>query len=138
MKKGDILQVVQEDGSLDFAGVLCVVESENDRPLTVLQNGLLVTNKHPVFHNGSWKKACEISSVVSPCDSTVFDFVLDTTKVALIVNEFPTVTFGHGMSDPYHEFWSTNKVIDALQTLDFDSGHIYLKLGFSLKKEFNK
>jgi hypothetical protein len=86
-------------------------------------NDLIITKTHPVYYNGKWSRPIDLVNGVDciECPSSsryVYNFVLDTQGVAIDVNHYSTVTFGHGIPEAYHPFYSTQEIIDYISTLE--------------------
>ena len=115
VKAGD--QVEVEGGG--WAKVLCVVRMATPATegLVSIPGGPTLTAHHPVRVGGVWRAPEGLGPLVSS-GGVVYNFVLDASHV-LLVDGYPCVTFGHGLSEEgvVHAFYGTGAVIDALRAL---------------------
>jgi hypothetical protein len=114
------------------ARVECVVRTRcslsNSAEFVELQNGLLLTPYHPVWHEDRWQFPIDVigrSKVLSA--DYVYNFVLGSSSdghapgqraQAVVVNGVKCITLAHGIkNDPVaaHDFYGTDSVLKALQ-----------------------
>ncbi|KAH3742699.1 Voltage-dependent calcium channel subunit alpha-2/delta-2 [Pelomyxa schiedti] len=155
LAKGD--QVEISGGKV--AKVVCLVElSRPNKNLVSFPGGLCITPGHPVRINGIWTTPRELVGKLDDVheipnsSGVVYNLVLDQGHV-LVVNGIECVTWGHQLKGTtpeetrtlYHGFYSTERVIEALQELpDWDSGFLKVRtvrddtdvpVGFSLNNQ---
>jgi Mg-chelatase subunit ChlD len=114
LKKGD--QVVDSQGN--SARVVCLVAFPLEIPTKVVRvQGLLITPKHPVRHEGQWVRAADAQpSDVALCDC-IYNIVLDRNHVVSI-NGLDLLTLGHGLHDNpvvEHAYYGSQQVIEDLK-----------------------
>lgn len=82
-------------------------------------NGLIITNYHPVLHEGSWRFPVDVKASEKVFVDQYYNFVLEEGH-SMLVNDVFCITLGHGMKGPVleHEYLGTEKVIEDLKTLD--------------------
>jgi len=136
------VSVISNNGELTFTRVLCVVLINFGRTEKLIEfslNGLKITKKHPIWFNNQWQMPVDIAAkdtnIANICDSTsncVYNFLLEHSHV-LLVNNVPCVTFGHGIKEAYHPFYSTQVVVDVIKGLPgFEKG--FVKVNGSLRQ----
>lgn len=84
-------------------------------------NGLYITPYHPVLINGAWKYPIDVSERESNSVATIYSLVISNDH-AVIVNDTPVITLGHGFNDPVakHEYLGTGRVVKDLELIAVD------------------
>lgn len=97
-------------------------------------DSIMMTAWHPVRDpsTGEWVHACRAGSAISTDTRTVevVNFLLEDPSLAVLVDYWEALTFGHGIMDnevTRHEYWATQKVIDEIRMHpDYPSGLVRL------------
>ena len=131
--KGDRVQVPDTPDGDTVACVVSMRRSPDTKMYRVGASGPIVTAWHPVHLDGRWCFPAECAeSLEVPGSDYVFSFVLERRGLSLICNGVPAIALAHGREGPIvgHSLWGTDRIVQALRTLDFDgwvSGSIVLK-----------
>jgi len=126
IKQGDIVKVIDLEGTESTARVDCVViiQRKINSPLVEFKStGLKITKNHPIRIDGKWCLPKDLVRGNDVCYMTttdsVYNLVLDKRHVLLVVNGTECVTLGHGIEGDvvYDDFYATDKVIDTITAL---------------------
>ena len=142
IKMGDgSLRKVQDLKKDDFvmtpkgpARIKCIVQTKSIdgfHNLCVLPSGLVITEWHPIVHEGKWTFPIKVTGSKITCCPAVFSLVLDKGHVVNI-NDTSVICLGHDLDDPVlqHEYFGSDKVInDLAQMPGWNEGKIHLKAG---------
>ena len=85
-----------------------------------LDSGIILTGSHPIRLNGKWEKPKNLVDGVTivNVDSTsryVYNLVLDTTKVGLLIGGSECVTFGHQFTDAWHPLYASDVILRVIE-----------------------
>jgi hypothetical protein len=113
-----------------FSKIICVLITEVNEQIEMVKfsNGLIITNYHPVMHEGQWTFPVDVKASEKIYVNQYFNFVLEQGH-SILVNDVFCITLGHGMKGPVleHEYLGTSKIIDDLKTLEgWDEGRVTL------------
>jgi len=91
---------------------------ETHRTASIL--GVTLTPDHPVFHDGAWSLASNISTLEGQRLEVVYNLALDVpSSITVCASEdarpFIAATLGQQLEDLPHQFWGTSKVIDWMR-----------------------
>jgi hypothetical protein len=81
-------------------------------------NGLIITNYHPVIVNGQWKFPIDVKKAENIFVDNYYNFVLEKGH-SMLVNDTFCITLGHGLKGAVveHEYLGTDQVINDLMKL---------------------
>lgn len=114
LKKGHTIQT--HDGNA--SKVLCLIKFPNENGTKKLCeiNGMKITRKHPIMHDGEWVYPHTIADPKEvECDA-VYNLVTESNHIA-IVNGTPAILLGHEYTDGIleHAYLGSKKVVDDLK-----------------------
>lgn len=139
---GDCLQVVDAVGRVSFSPVLCLVEFQGQFDLLVFPfSGLALTPTHPLRIQESFVRPCDLAvshniRLSSLVVDRVFNVVLQHSHVLLCIDGMEAVTLGHGFTQAFHPFYSTEHVLMALERrTDWGKGHVIVTPDHPLRNQ---
>ena len=102
------------------AKVVCLICFPMNRTMKMTEiNGLLITPKHPILHDGVWKYPKDITAASDHYMDNIYNIVLDQTH-SISLNGIEVVTLGHGKYDNAiikHLYYGTQRVVEDLKRL---------------------
>ena len=80
---------------------------------------LLVTAWHPILQEGIWLEPHSVGSPVTVKCKHVYSLVLKHRSSTVLIDGQLAITLAHGITVgiPAHDFWGTEKVVEALKKL---------------------
>ncbi len=89
---------------------------------------IILTSKHPIRIDGKWQKPINLVDGVRviEVESTsqyVYNLVLDTTKVGVLINGSECVTFGHQINEAWHPLYASDIITNAIEFLSGQEGN---------------
>jgi hypothetical protein len=112
--------------------VRCVLKSicaGGKAKLVEFENGLLLTEWHPIMFHGKWCYPVEIADAIERSCESVFSFLLDSGHV-MFINGIACVGLGHDFKGDIreHDFFGTQKVVENMRQMEgWDSGIVIAK-----------
>lgn len=136
VQQGDFIRVAGGGAAEVVAAV--TIEEPAEATLCELPSGLRITAKHPVRMNGQWQMPTALPEVriVRNTSGFVTNFILrgDDGRLhdhghVLLVNGVECASWGHGLKSECiaHQFWGSERVIEALANCDTDAGRIVVR-----------
>jgi len=113
LKAGDVVQTHTDEEDT----VEAVVIFEGETSVSCLENGLLITDNHPVLVNGSWMHPYSLTTECTT-STTVGSVLLKNRSPTIMVNGTPCATLAHGIENDdvaTHDYLGTEKVVEDLQ-----------------------
>ena len=99
LKKGDIVKTHE-----GFSEIKCIVMTEvrEEIEMVKFENGLIITNYHPILMNDGWKFPVDVKMSEKIFVDKYYNFVLEQGH-SLLVNDVCCITLGHGLKGPVLE-----------------------------------
>jgi hypothetical protein len=93
-------------------------------------DGLIITNYHPVLYQGEWKFPVDVKNPQNIFVDCYYNFVLEAGH-SMLVNSVPCITLGHGLKGPVveHEYLGTDRILKDLELLEgWKQGEVLLNM----------
>ena len=117
IRKGDTVRT-----PYGFSKVRCVIKTwckDGKEFLVRMDNGLLVTQWHPIRYNGMWVFPANVGIVKYMDCEAIYSFVLETDHI-MIIDNTECACLGHHIDGDVigHEYFGTDKIIEDLKKLE--------------------